>query len=72
MKIPRILIIEDENQIRRFVRIALEAENFDVIEADNGTRGLIEASTRQPDLLIIDLSLPERPLHNLPVSRINS
>ena len=59
MKIPRILIIEDENQIRRFVRIALEAENFDVIEADNGTRGLIEASTRQPDLFIIDLGLPD-------------
>ena len=37
MKIARILIIEDENQIRRFVRIALEAENFDVIEADTGT-----------------------------------
>lgn len=59
MKIPRILIIEDENQIRRFVRIALEAENFDVNEADNGTRGLIEASTRQPDLVIIDLGLPD-------------
>lgn len=59
MKIPRILIIEDENQIRRFVRIALEAENFDVIEADSGTRGLIEASTRQPDLAIIDLGLPD-------------
>lgn len=59
MKIPRILIIEDENQIRRFVRIALEAENFDVIEADSGTRGLIEASTRQPDLFIIDLGLPD-------------
>lgn len=59
MKIPRILIIEDENQIRRFVRIALEAEIFDVIEADSGTRGLIEASTRQPDLAIIDLGLPD-------------
>lgn len=59
MKTPRILIIEDENQIRRFVRIALEAENFDVIEADSGTRGLIEASTRQPDLVIVDLGLPD-------------
>lgn len=59
MKAPRILIIEDENQIRRFVRIALEAENFDVIEADSGTRGLIEASTRQPDLVIVDLGLPD-------------
>jgi len=59
VKAPRILIIEDENQIRRFVRIALEAENFDVIEADSGTRGLIEASTRQPDLVIVDLGLPD-------------
>ena len=59
MRTPRILIIEDENQIRRFVRMALEAENFDVIEADKGTRGLIEASTRQPDLVIIDLGLPD-------------
>ncbi|MBS0299192.1 MAG: response regulator [Proteobacteria bacterium] len=59
MKIVHILIIEDENQIRRFVRLALEAENFHVIEADNGTRALIEASTRQPDLVIIDLGLPD-------------
>ena len=59
MKTARILIIEDENQIRRFVRIALEAEKFDVIEANSGTRGLIEASTRQPDLIIIDLGLPD-------------
>lgn len=59
MKTPRIVIIEDENQIRRFVHMALEAENFDVIDADSGKRGLIEASTRQPDLLIIDLGLPD-------------
>ncbi|QOJ24916.1 MAG: two-component system response regulator KdpE [Gammaproteobacteria bacterium] len=59
VKTVHILIIEDENQIRRFVRLALEAENFHVIEADNGARGLIEASTRQPDLVIIDLGLPD-------------
>ncbi len=59
MKAPRILIIEDENQIRRFVCMALKAENFDVIEAGSGERGLIEASTRQPDLVIIDLGLPD-------------
>lgn len=59
MKTARILIIEDENQIRRFVRMALAAENFDAIEADCGARGLIEASTRQPDLVIIDLGLPD-------------
>ncbi|OQW43063.1 MAG: DNA-binding response regulator [Proteobacteria bacterium SG_bin4] len=59
MKALRILIIEDENQIRRFLRMALTAENFDVIEAESGSRGLIEASTRQPDLAIIDLGLPD-------------
>lgn len=57
---PRILIIEDEAVIRRFVRSALEAEGFDVFEADNAARGLIEAGTRQPDLLIVDLGLPDR------------
>lgn len=59
MKAFRILIVEDENQIRRFVRIALEAEDFSVFEAENGTQGLIETSTRQPDLIIIDLGLPD-------------
>jgi two-component system KDP operon response regulator KdpE len=59
MKPARILIIEDEAQIRRFVRMALEAEGFQVLEAENGTRGLIETSTRQPDLIVIDLGLPD-------------
>ncbi len=59
MKAPRILIIEDENQIRRFVRMALEEEGFTVLEAENGARGLIETSTRQPDLVIVDLGLPD-------------
>jgi two-component system KDP operon response regulator KdpE len=55
----KILLIEDENQIRRFVRMALEDEGFSVFEADNGQRGLIETSSRQPDLVIIDLGLPD-------------
>lgn len=61
MNLPRILIIEDESQIRRFVRMALESEGFQVLEADTGTRGLIETSTRQPDLVIADLGLPDMP-----------
>jgi len=56
---PRILIVEDEREIRRFVRMALEAEGFDVLEADSAQRGLIETATRQPDLLILDLGLPD-------------
>ncbi|MBI2308779.1 MAG: two-component system response regulator KdpE [Rhodocyclales bacterium] len=54
-----ILLIEDEPQIRRFVRSALEAEGCKVFEAENGERGLIEAGTRQPELLIVDLGLPD-------------
>lgn len=54
-----ILLIEDEPQIRRFVRAALEAEGWKVLEAETGQRGLIDAGTRRPDLLILDLGLPD-------------
>ena len=55
----RILIVEDEAQIRRFVRQALEAEGHEVVEAEGLRRGLIEAGTRRPDLLVLDLGLPD-------------
>jgi two-component system, OmpR family, KDP operon response regulator KdpE len=55
----RILIVEDEAQIRRFVRSILEGEGHEVFEADTQARGLIEAGTRKPDLLILDLGLPD-------------
>ncbi|MEQ2024382.1 two-component system response regulator KdpE [Xenorhabdus szentirmaii] len=54
-----ILIIEDEREIRRFVRLALESENWRVFECETLKRGLIEAATRRPDLLILDLGLPD-------------
>ncbi|WP_455820819.1 two-component system response regulator KdpE [Pseudomonas cerasi] len=56
---PTILIVEDEKEIRRFLRIALEGEGFRVIDADTLTRGLIEAATRKPELVILDLGLPD-------------
>ena len=56
---PHILIIEDEKPIGRFLTTALQAENLRVFTAETGRQGLIEASTRQPDLLIIDLGLPD-------------
>ena len=59
MSTHQILIIEDEKEIRRFVRLALEGENWKVFEAENYHRGLIEAGTRKPDLLILDLGLPD-------------
>ncbi|MBO9676753.1 two-component system response regulator KdpE [Paenacidovorax monticola] len=56
---PRILIVEDEAEIRRFVRLTLEAEGHVVHEAGGLQRGLIEAGTRRPDLVVLDLGLPD-------------
>lgn len=54
-----VLIVEDEKEIRRFLRMALEGENFRVVDADTLSRGLIEAATRKPELAILDLGLPD-------------
>ncbi len=59
MSAPVAVVIEDEPQIRRFVRGALEAEGWQVHEADTAQRGLTEAGTRKPDLLVLDLGLPD-------------
>ena len=53
------LIVEDEPQIRRFVRSALEAQQWQVVEAGTVKAGLIEAGTRRPNLVILDLGLPD-------------
>lgn len=54
-----ILIVEDEADIRRFVRLTLESEGHTVHEATTLQRGLIEAGTRRPDLVVLDLGLPD-------------
>jgi two-component system KDP operon response regulator KdpE len=59
MTAARILIVEDDADIRRFVRMTLAAEGYQVFEAETQARGLIEAGTRKPDLLILDLGLPD-------------
>lgn len=56
---PRIIVIEDEPNIRRFIVMALEAEGCQAYEADSVKRGLIETGTRQPDLVVLDLGLPD-------------
>jgi two-component system KDP operon response regulator KdpE len=53
------LLVEDEPQIRRFVRSALEQEGWQVHEAATMQRGLIDAGTRKPDLIVLDLGLPD-------------
>jgi two-component system KDP operon response regulator KdpE len=55
----RVLVIEDEADIRRFVRIALESEGHEVAEAAGVQRGLVEAGLRRPDIVILDLGLPD-------------
>lgn len=57
--IPTAIVVEDEKQIRRFVRQALEAEGWHVFEAETLKQGLTEAGTRKPDLVVIDLGLPD-------------
>lgn len=59
MQIRTVLVVEDEPQIRRFVRSALEAEGWQVNEAATLREGLSAAGTRQPDLLVLDLGLPD-------------
>jgi two-component system KDP operon response regulator KdpE len=56
---PKALLVEDERQIRRFVRTALESEGWQVVEAETLKQGLIDAGTRKPELVILDLGLPD-------------
>ena len=54
-----VVVIEDDPQIRRFVRATLHAHGMTAIEADTAAAGLREAATRKPDLIVIDLGLPD-------------
>ncbi|NNB55809.1 response regulator [Pseudomonas fragi] len=54
-----ILVIDDEPQIRKFLRISLVSQGYAVLEAATGADGLSQAALRQPDLLVLDLGLPD-------------
>src|SRR5450759_2630857 len=54
-----IIVIEDEAHIRRFLRTTLSSEGYKVIEAETGKQCLTEAETRKPDLIVLDLGLPD-------------
>jgi two-component system KDP operon response regulator KdpE len=58
---PVALVIDDEKQIRRLLRLALESEHYQVFEAESGQQGLTEAVHRRPDVIILDLGLPDVP-----------
>jgi len=55
-----ILIIDDESQIRRILRITLESADYNVIEATNGKDGIVQAATSRPSLIMLDLGLPDQ------------
>lgn len=57
---PVVILVEDEKQIRRFVRLALESAGCQVFEAETARNGLTEAGTRKPDLVVLDLGLPDQ------------
>jgi two-component system KDP operon response regulator KdpE len=56
---PTILIIEDESQMRRFLRAALESNGYQVFETETAADGLTQAASRNPDLILLDLGLPD-------------
>jgi two-component system KDP operon response regulator KdpE len=56
---PTVVVIEDDPPIRRFLRTGLSTHDFVVFEAGNGRQGIIEAGIRKPDLIILDLGLPD-------------
>ena len=55
----KVLVIDDEVQIRRFLRAGFELENFTVSEAETGEAGIHSATLKPPDLIILDLGLPD-------------
>lgn len=58
-RLPCVLVIDDEEQIRKFLRISLTANGYRVLEAGTGREGLQRAQQHQPELLILDLGLPD-------------
>jgi len=54
-----ILLIEDEPQMRRFLRITLQTQGYRLIESETGTDGLLQAAARNPDVVLLDLGLPD-------------
>ena len=56
---PSVLLVDDEAQIRRFLRAGFEMDGFNVQDAENGSEGIKNATMRPPDLIILDLALPD-------------
>ena len=60
---PSILVIEDEPPLQKFLRATLGSQGYQVVESLTGKDGLLQAASRQPDLIILDLGLPDMDRH---------
>ena len=56
---PKVLIVDDEPQIRRFLRASLQAHDYEVVEAENGKEAVRACTVQKPDLVVLDLGLPD-------------
>ena len=65
MKQANILVIDDEPQIRKLLKISLESSDYKVIQASSGKEGLHLAANHAPDLIILDLGLPDKSGHEI-------
>jgi len=59
MSVLTLLVIEDEPQVRRFLRNSLPPSEYEMLEAESGERGLSTAAARHPDVILLDLGLPD-------------
>lgn len=62
---PEILIIDDEPQIRKLLQINLESKGYKVLEAENGKNGIVLAASHQPELILLDIGLPDKSGHEI-------
>ncbi len=64
----RVLIVDDEPAIRKFLRVALTAQSYNIIEAESGQEALSKTATDKPDIIVLDIGLPD--INGIEVTRL--
>ena len=65
MNKAEILVIDDEPQIRKLLEITLESNDYKVLQAENGKEGIIQAASHPPELILLDIGLPDKSGHEI-------
>jgi two-component system KDP operon response regulator KdpE len=65
MNSPEVLIIDDEPQIRKLLEINLESNGYKILQAENGKDGIVQAASHPPDLILLDIGLPDKSGHDV-------